>query len=87
MNRLLGKLSSAESTICPSQIPRALNKDSPSRYADWRALMQPIREVVWQQVEAGRVQVTQGGEVRPYEDRETLKGPIRVRKGPKWDSG
>lgn len=47
--------------------------------------MDPVRAVVWDDVECGYVQVTQKGEVRAWEMRNDLKGPIRVRRGPKWD--
>lgn len=87
MNQLLSKLTSASSTICPSQIARGLNKDHPARYPDWRAMMDPVRDVVWEEVRKGQVEVTQGGIVRTHEEREGLKGPIRVRKGEKWGSG
>lgn len=85
MDRLLSKLSSSSATICPSQIPRALHKETPSTYRDWRGLMEPTREIVWEQVRSGRVQVTQAGEVREYEDRGSIKGPIRLRRGPEWE--
>jgi len=86
MNELLSKLTSSSSTICPSQIARGLNKDHPARYPDWRAMMDPVRDIVWEEVKKGRVEVTQGGEVRELEEREGLKGPIRVRRGVKWNS-
>ncbi|WWC60524.1 uncharacterized protein I303_103098 [Kwoniella dejecticola CBS 10117] len=84
LHHLLSRTSEG-STICPSQIPRALNKENPERYPDWRALMDPVREVVWDQVRRGIVEVTQKGEVREYKSRGEIRGPIRVRKGPKWD--
>jgi hypothetical protein len=87
MNELLSKLTSSSSTICPSQIARGLNKDHPARYPDWRAMMDPVRDIVWEEVSKGRVEVTQGGEARSLEEREGLKGPIRVRRGKKWNSG
>jgi hypothetical protein len=86
MSDLLTRLSSDSSTICPSQIARGLNKDNPARYPDWRAIMEFTRTVVWEEVRKGTVQVTQGGEVRDFEDRNSLKGPIRVRRGPGWTS-
>lgn len=46
--------------------------------------METTREIVWQQVKEGQVEVTQGGEVRDYESRHDLKGPIRLRRGAKW---
>lgn len=82
---LLSALRSEQSTICPSQVARKLHERHPAAYPDWRALMDPVRDVVWVWVEEGRAQVTQGGEVRPREEREVLKGPIRVRRGPKFD--
>jgi len=87
MNELLSKLTSSSSTICPSQIARGLNKDYPAKYPDWRAMMDPVRDIVWEEVRKGTVEVTQGGEVRSLEEREGLKGPIRVRRGEKWNSG
>jgi hypothetical protein len=87
MNELLSKLTSSSSTICPSQIARGLNKDHPARFPDWRAMMDPVRDIVWEEVSKGRVEVTQGGEARSLEEREGLKGPIRVRRGKKWNSG
>jgi hypothetical protein len=87
MNELLSKLTSSSSTICPSQIARGLNKDYPARYPDWRAMMDPVRNIVWEEVRQGTVEVTQGGEARSLEEREGLKGPIRVRRGAKWNSG
>jgi len=50
-------------------------------------MMDFTRDIVWEQVKEGRIEVTQGGEVRTYEEREGLKGPIRVRRGEEWDSG
>jgi len=72
------------STICPSQIPRQLHKEDSARYPDWRGMMDEVRDIVWKEVQEGRVEVTQGGEVRKYEEREEIKGPIRVRREPKW---
>jgi hypothetical protein len=76
---------SPNSTICPSQIPRSLHASDPKVYKDWRSMMEPVRNIVWEEVKKGFVQVTQGGVVRVWEEREGLKGPIRVRRGEKWD--
>nr|XP_031859322.1 uncharacterized protein CI109_005163 [Kwoniella shandongensis]KAA5526394.1 hypothetical protein CI109_005163 [Kwoniella shandongensis] len=76
---------SPNSTICPSQIPRSLHDTSPSSYPDWRSMMDEVREVVWEEVKAGRAVVTQRGETRDWEGRGEIKGPIRVKKGDKWD--
>ena len=61
-------------TICPSDVARALGP------ADgWRPLMDPVRDAAWRLVEAGEVEVTQGG--RPVA-REGLRGPVRIRRIP-----
>jgi hypothetical protein len=61
----------ATSTICPSDAARAVGGD------DWRHLMEPAREAARRLVDAGQVQITQGGSVV---DPATAKGPIRIRK-------
>ncbi|MGN7200996.1 DUF3253 domain-containing protein [Arthrobacter sp. SAFR-044] len=61
------------STICPSDAARAVGGD------DWRPLMEPAREAARRLVDAGQVQITQGGSVV---DPATAKGPIRIRKAP-----
>ncbi|CAH0239594.1 hypothetical protein SRABI02_02897 [Plantibacter cousiniae] len=66
---LLGKRA-ATSSICPSDVARAVGGD------DWRALMDDTRRVAWRLVEEGRVRITQGDEAV---DRETVRGPIRIR--------
>lgn len=73
------------STICPSQVARAIHEDHRVTFPDWRGEMDPVRAVVWEEVKKGHVQVTQGGQVRTYNERNDLKGPIRVRRGPNWD--
>jgi hypothetical protein len=72
-------------TICPSQVSRALHSGDQAQFPDWRELMDPVREVVWEEVRRGRVEVTQGGNRREWEKRKEIKGPIRVRRGPRWD--
>ena len=61
----------ATSTICPSEAARAVGGE------DWRDLMEPARRAAGRLVEAGEVQVTQGGSVV---DPATARGPIRIRK-------
>lgn len=63
----------ATSTICPSDAARAVGD------ANWRGLMEPARQAARRLVEAGEVQITQGGSVV---DLSTAKGPIRIRKVP-----
>jgi hypothetical protein len=58
-------------TICPSEVARAQGGD------DWRALMQPVRDAAARLVDAGEVEVTQGGEVV---DVRTAVGPVRIRR-------
>ncbi|WP_406637581.1 DUF3253 domain-containing protein [Pseudarthrobacter quantipunctorum] len=61
----------ATSTICPSEAARAVGGGT------WRDLMEPARSAARRLVDAGEVQVTQGGSVV---DPATAKGPIRIRK-------
>ena len=60
-----------EKTICPSDAARALAGDG-----DFRPLMPLVREAAGELVEAGRVEVTQGG--KPV-DLDAAKGPVRLR--------
>jgi translation elongation factor EF-Tu-like GTPase len=57
-------------TICPSEAARALA-------ADWRPLMQPVRDVAYAMADEGRLEVTQKGTVV---DGRTARGAIRLRK-------
>ncbi|WVF70868.1 hypothetical protein IAT40_005662 [Kwoniella sp. CBS 6097] len=93
LHTLLSHLRSADSTICPSQIPRALHADNPADYPNWREMMDPVRDIVWDEVRLGRCIVTQGGEERGYEENMVddkpgagIKGPIRVKKGVEWSA-
>lgn len=47
--------------------------------------MDPVREIVWEEVEKEYVEITQKGEVRSHAERKEIRGPIRVRRGLKWD--
>ena len=58
-------------TICPSDAAREVG--SPDT---WRDLMEPARQAAARLVGAGRVEITQGGEVV---DLATATGPIRIR--------
>lgn len=61
----------ATSTICPSDAARAVGDEN------WRDLMEPARRAARRLVDAGEVEITQGGSVV---DPSTAKGPIRIRK-------
>jgi hypothetical protein len=61
-------------TICPSDAARALAGD-----ADFRPLMDPVRERAAEMAQEGRLEVTQRGEVV---DLESARGPIRLRLPP-----
>ena len=60
------------STICPSDAARAVGDAD-----DWRDLMDPARAAAQRLVEAGKVEITQGGKVV---DLATAKGPVRIRR-------
>lgn len=47
--------------------------------------MPAVRDLVWACAQRGWVEVTQKGEVRAYEAREGVRGPVRVKKGPRWE--
>ncbi|WP_256478169.1 DUF3253 domain-containing protein [Corynebacterium stercoris] len=65
-----------ESSICPSEVARALfSADA------WRDRMDDVRAVAAEMAAEGLVRITQGdAEV----DIATVKGPIRIRRGPMW---
>jgi hypothetical protein len=59
-----------DATMCPSEVARTLGG------ADWRALMEPVREAARRLVARGQLDVTQRGVVV---DPSTARGPIRLR--------
>ena len=68
---ILGLLAQRDAgkTICPSDAAKTLG-------ADWRERMDEVRETAYALVDAGALEVTQGGEVV---DGRSAKGPIRLR--------
>lgn len=65
-----------ESSICPSEVARALFSAD-----EWRDHMDAVRAVAAEMADVGVVRITQGdNEV----DIATIKGPIRIRRGPMW---
>jgi hypothetical protein len=67
---------SPESSICPSDVARALADDEPA----WRALMQPVRDEAAALARAGTVVITQGDRTLDPEDID--RGAIRIHRGP-----
>jgi hypothetical protein len=70
----------ADSSICPSEVARALQSDD----AAWRALMPQVREVAAAMREARRLRVTRGGADVPNEALH--RGAIRLARGPDFDA-
>jgi hypothetical protein len=70
----------ADSSICPSEVARALQSDA----AAWRALMPQVREVAAAMRDAGRVRITRGGVDVPRD--ELHRGAIRLARGPDFDT-
>ncbi len=69
----------ATSSICPSDVARALADDE----AAWRALMPVVRQVASALAIEGRIIVTQGSAtVHPD---AISHGPIRLRRGPTFE--
>ena len=61
----------AGATICPSEAARMVGAE------EWRELMEPARRAARRLVDAGSVEITQGGRVV---EPSTARGPIRVRR-------
>jgi hypothetical protein len=66
----------ADSSICPSEVARALQSDE----AAWRALMPQVREVAAAMRESGRLRITRGGVDVP--GSALHHGAIRLARGP-----
>ena len=64
-------LAARSGTICPSEAARRVDAGG------WRDLMEPARRAARRLVEAGEVEITQGGRVV---DPSTAKGPVRIRR-------
>jgi hypothetical protein len=70
----------ADSSICPSEVARALHRDE----AAWRALMPQVREVAVAMRKKGRVCIMRGGVDVPGD--ELHRGAIRLARGPDFDT-
>lgn len=66
----LAESRSSQKTFCPSEVARALAED-------WRPLMDRVRVIAGQEVEAGRLLVLQRGVAV---EMASARGPIRLRK-------
>lgn len=66
----------AESSICPSEAARRCFGE-----AGWRAEMERTRQAARRLVAQGRVEIVQKGRVV---DPSTARGPIRLRRGPRF---
>lgn len=62
------------SSICPSDAAREVYEGEDE---GWRELMEPARRAARRLVEAGEVEITQGGEPVPAQE---IRGPIRIRR-------
>lgn len=62
---------SGTATTCPSEVARAVSA------ADWRPLMEPVREAARRLQVSGEVEWLQGGRVV---DPSGAKGPVRLRR-------
>jgi hypothetical protein len=66
----------ADSSICPSEVARALQSDEDA----WRALMPQVREVAAAMRDEGRLRITRGGVDVPSDALH--RGAIRLARGP-----
>jgi hypothetical protein len=65
----------ATSSICPSEVARALQSDE----VEWRALMPRVRTVATLMRDQGRLRITRGGVDVP--NAELHRGAIRLVRG------
>ncbi|WP_062645697.1 DUF3253 domain-containing protein [Streptomyces maremycinicus] len=63
-----------DASVCPSEVARSVHRGADD---GWRRLMEPTRAAAQRLSQAGRVEITQGGE--PV-DPATARGPIRIRR-------
>jgi hypothetical protein len=70
----------ANSSICPSEVARALQSDA----AAWRALMPQVREVAAAMRDAGRLRITRGGV--DVSNDALHSGAIRLVRGSDFDA-
>jgi Protein of unknown function (DUF3253) len=66
----------ADSSICPSEVARALHSDA----AAWRALMPKVRDVAAAMRDEGRLRIKRGGV--DVASNALHRGAIRLARGP-----
>ena len=71
---------SADSSVCPSEVARALQSDA----TVWRALMPRVREVAAAMSDDARLRITRGGVDVPSDALH--RGAIRLARGPGFDA-
>ena len=69
------------SSICPSDVARALAGEE----SEWRALMQPVRDVAAALARKEVIVITQGKQ--QVDPANVDQGPIRLRRGPAFPAG
>ncbi|RPD85367.1 DUF3253 domain-containing protein [Luteimonas sp. 100069] len=67
-------------SICPSEVARRLPAD-----ANWRDAMPEVRRVARALAQAGEIVITRGEAA--LDPAAPLSGPIRLRRGPRADTG
>lgn len=70
-----------QTSICPSDVARALSDDEPT----WRALMPAVRAVAAALADERCIVITQRD--RQLTVQEMGNGPIRLRRGPRFPAG
>jgi Protein of unknown function (DUF3253) len=65
----------ADSSICPSEVARALESDE----AAWRALMPKVRDVAAAMRDEGRLRITRGD--ADVTRDELYRGAVRLKRG------
>jgi len=63
------------SSICPSDAARRCDAE------DWRDLMDAVRQEAAELARAGVIEVTQGDDAVSISE---ARGPVRLRRGPRW---
>ena len=68
-----------ESSICPSEVARELWPGD-----EWRSRMPEVRRAAAQLAAEGTVRITQKDTEVDASKIEEVRGPVRIRRGPRW---